>query len=84
MTECKLCPDNKISEEKAGICSECPQGTAANEQHTECGNLLTLKIKQIKFYIIILQFRHRLRYLNLQSLFSISNAMNETLLTNIS
>ena len=47
MTECKLCPDNKISEEKAGICSECSQGTAANEQHTECGNLLTLKIKQI-------------------------------------
>ena len=41
MTECKLCPDNKISEEKAGICSECPQGTAANEQHTECGNFKT-------------------------------------------
>ena len=41
MTECKLCPDNKISSIKAGICSECPQGTAANEQHTKCGNFKT-------------------------------------------
>ena len=37
MSECAQCQGNKISSQEAGFCTDCPEGSAANADKTQCG-----------------------------------------------
>ena len=37
---CQVCNRNSISEAGATICTECPEGTEANGDKTECGKFI--------------------------------------------
>ena len=37
MSKCAQCQGNKISSQEAGFCTDCPKGSAANADKTQCG-----------------------------------------------
>ena len=43
MIECRQCPSNTYSLESAGLCTKCPEGSLASEDHSKCGNVHCLK-----------------------------------------
>ena len=56
-SSCTLCPDNTIKAEQgdAAKCDvECVKSTEPNDEHTECGNNLTLRIESHQVNLLIL------------------------------
>ena len=41
--ECQKCVGNTMSEAGASFCTECPEGTLANADKTQCGKLISMR-----------------------------------------
>ena len=55
---CQVCKGKTVSEAGASICTECPEGTEANAEKTQCGQFI---IKMNNFYHYLCKFETKTR-----------------------